>query len=156
MDYITNKTVLIGVGIFVTLIIVTMVLLVFNEMKGVYNVVAKTETDIYTQFNNIVSMYDNAKMNGVELVNTIKKYESEIRKEDQDNTKLVDVKYPGVDTVRRAARLEGIREAEYLKQKMEENIKLEGISYRYENQYNVYVEKDEKGITIIIFVLNKK
>ena len=56
MDDITSRTVVIAVGIFVTVTIITMLILTFTKIKDVYGTVATTNTSIYEKFDDIYSI----------------------------------------------------------------------------------------------------
>lgn len=73
MDSLVNKPFLIGTAIFITLAITTGIILVFNSVFGIYQGVYNTEIGIKSKFGDY-AMYDNTVMSGLELYNTVKKY----------------------------------------------------------------------------------
>lgn len=77
MDYITSRVFVIGVGIFMTLAIVTGVILVLSQVNEVYNAVENTNTSIIAEYDNIYSQYGESTLNTVGLLNTLRKYEEE-------------------------------------------------------------------------------
>lgn len=87
MDLMSNKAIVIAVGIFVTLIIASGVLMVMDGIRVVYKDVYSTNISLSSQFNEFDS-YDNSKKTKVELLNTAKKY--------RDNNAVV-VKLNGAD-----------------------------------------------------------
>ncbi len=139
MEDITTRVIVIAVNIFVTIAIVSLVIIMFFQMQDIYGVVAKTNTSIYERFNNVYSMYNGRTMTGLGLLNTIKKYES---KTDQNIT----VSYPGSGEVKDYALKNNIRESVHLKSLMENE-----DGYKYENKYNVTVETSDNGQITIRF-----
>lgn len=77
LDYSTSKAFAIGVGIFVTLIIVSSFILMLNVVADIYNATENTNTSITAQFDNVYSMYAGAKLNTLNLMNTLRKYETD-------------------------------------------------------------------------------
>lgn len=136
MEWISARSIYIGVGIFVTLAIVSGVVLSFNKMGDIYGQVAKTEISIKDQFDNVYAMYNGAKLNGVDLLNTLKKYEDD---------KNVNVEYPEHKVVKNKAKDESKREVEILQELME--AKKTGFSY--EKKYTATVKKENYKIKII-------
>lgn len=139
MDEITTRVVVIGVAIFVTLSIVTIVIVMFFQMQEIYGIVATTDTSIYSTFDNVYSMYNGRTMTGLGLLNTIKKYE------DKSQQKVL-IKYPGSAEVKKYIEDTGSREVVYLKSLMEI-----GKQYKYETKYNVTVMTSQQGEVTIIF-----
>lgn len=139
MDDITTRTIVIAVNIFITLAIVSVVIMMFFQMQDIYGIVAKIDTSIYTTFDNVYSMYNGRTMSGLGLLNTIKKYED---KTYQDIT----ISYPGSNDIKEHVTSNHIREATYLKSLMETN-----SGYTYEKKYNVTVETSDDGQVTIKF-----
>lgn len=141
MDDITTRTIIIAVNVFVTIAIVSIVIIMFFQMEEIYGVVASTDTSIYNTFDNAYSMYHGRTMTGLGLLNTVKKYE--------DNTEeKIFIKYPNSNNVKQNAINSNKRESVYLKQLMETS---EG--FKYETKYNVTVEINEVlGQTTIEFI----
>lgn len=77
MDYTTSKAFIIGVGIFVTLTIVSLFIVVLNIVVDIYNSTETTDTSIIAQFDNLYSMYSGAELNALNLMNTLRKYETD-------------------------------------------------------------------------------
>ena len=153
MDDITTRTVVIGVGIIVTLTIVSLLIIMFFQMSDIYGVVLKTDTSIAGRFNDVYSMYDGKVTTGIGLLNAIKKYE------DNPDHYLV-IKYPKSDELRQEIKAYNTgrsesdqkREATELKKLMEQNAQYNGEVFRYENKYNVTVSEKTDGTLIIDFV----
>ena len=145
MDDITSRTIVIAVNIFVTLLIITLLVITFSKMRDIYGGVATTNNAIYDTFDNIYSMYEGKEETGLGLLNTIKKYED-------DTESHVIVQYINSSEIKN----EYERESEILKNIMEanengENKKYNGTAYRYQDRYNVTVSTDEKNNIIIDF-----
>lgn len=140
MEDVTIKAIVIGVNIFVTLTILTIIIIMFSQMGQIYGIVATTDNSISSTFDNVYAMYDGRTMTGLGLLNTVKKYEG--------NTKpKVVVAYPGHATVKEHVLNNGtIRESVYLKQLMEID-----SSYHYETKYNVSVDMIDEITAVIIF-----
>lgn len=134
MDYSTSKAFVIGVGIFVTLLIVGSFILVLSTISDVYNATENTNTSIISQYDNIYSMYAGAKLNALNLTNTLRKYET-------DTTVLIGIKYKGEEDV-----YYGKSNEELLK---EVNNKIVGGTLSYEKMFNVSVEEENLIIKII-------
>lgn len=151
MEWISGRSIYIGVGIFVVLAIATGVILSFNKVGEIYGRVATTQISIKDKFNNVYSMYSDASLNGVELLNTIKRYEDD---------KTIVVNYIGRETIlavvdenstndnNTETKLLPIsnskREVTILKEFME----TKHLGFAYENMYSVKVEKDANKIII--------
>lgn len=73
MDYISNRALMISVSIFVTLAIVSGVLVTINQVKGIYKNVYETDVSIKKNFYEY-DMYDNVEFTTVDVYNTAKKY----------------------------------------------------------------------------------
>lgn len=142
MEDAATKAITIAVSLFVTLVIVSLVVASFGEIKQVFVLTKNTDISIHSQFENIYQIYDGKELNGMGLLNTVKKFE--------DDTDIVSsVEYPGKNNVLAAKKDK--RESEKLKEYLDSNKKEKGIIYRYENQYRVEV-KEDNGKTIIKFV----
>lgn len=139
MDDITTRAIVIGVNIFVTLAIVSIIIVMFFQMMQIYGTVRDTDTSIYTTFNNITSMYSGRTMNGLGLLNTIKKYENKT----DENIIII---YPGSNDIKEYVSNNNLREASYLKSLMESN-----KDYSFEKKYDVVVEEIEQDKIAIIF-----
>ena len=145
MDDITTRAIVIAVNIFITITIVSLVVIMFFQMREIYGVVATTDTSIYNKFNDVYSMYHGKVETGIGLLNTLKKYE-------ESNDGQVIIVYPDSEQIRAYVEGERKREAVYLKELMEKNKKHEpGGSHKFtlENKYNVIVEdNNDQTITI--------
>lgn len=73
MDEISNKALLIGVGLFVTIIITSGVLYTLGEMKEIYSQVYETNISLQDMFSEF-DEYDNTLKTGIDILNTAKKY----------------------------------------------------------------------------------
>lgn len=73
MDNITNKAIIIAVGIFVTIAITSGILTSINEMKNIYQKVYETDTSITSRFSEF-DKYDGTEVTGIEFANAVKKY----------------------------------------------------------------------------------
>lgn len=83
MDEISTKAIVIGISIFVTMIIITFILLEYDQISDLYKNVEKTDISFESKLDELDKYRDsNNEFNGLDVRNTIKKYE---------NSKLVDV-----------------------------------------------------------------
>lgn len=73
MDAITNKALVIAVGIFITIAITSAILITIDQMKNVYSSVYETDITISNGFQEF-DEYDNTEKTGVDLINTLNKY----------------------------------------------------------------------------------
>ncbi len=150
MDDVATRAVVIGVNIFVTITIVTLVIVMFFQMGEIYGTVANTDTSIYSKFDDVYSMYHGKVESGIGLLNALKK------QEDNNDTKVI-ITYDNADIVRQ--RLDAYnktktaeeqkRESVYLKELMTGKQKISTVNYKYEDRYNVTVEEGENGVLII-------
>lgn len=152
MDDITTRAVIIGVNIFVTITIVSLVIIMFFQMGDIYGIVASTDTSIYNKFDDVYSMYHGKVESGIGLLNALKKQE-------ESGDKYVIIEYNNADIVRR--QLSNFnkgkpvdnqkRESVYLKELMTGKQRIVNLSYRYEDKYNVTVTEGENGVLIVRF-----
>ena len=137
MDDITTRTIVIAVNIFVTIAIVSLVIIMFFQMREIYGVVATTDTSIYNKFDDVYSMYHGKVETGIGLLNTLKKYE------DNNDTQVI---------IREYVQANEKREVTYLKDLMKKNETHKpggGHKFRLENKYDVIVEdNDDQTVTI--------
>lgn len=133
MDYTTSKAFVIGVGIFVTLVIVGSFILVLTTVGDIYNVTENTNTSIVAQFDNIYSMYSGAELNALNLMNTLRKYET-------DNVVRVGVKFKGEDINYGGSNVGLLNELQ--------NMIDEG-TLSYEKMFNVSVLEDSNVIRVV-------
>lgn len=148
MEEITTKTIIMAVNIFITIIIVSLIIIMFSQMGDIYGVVANTDTSITTRFDDVYSMYHGRVETGVGLLNTLKYFE-------EHNEYDVVIKYTAFRDIRgyveeyNSMRDEEhwMRESEYLKKLIEsESTDYERV-FKYEDKYNVTVyEEDEKTV----------
>lgn len=152
MDDITTRAVIIGVNIFVTITIVSLIIIMFFQMQDIYGLVSKTNTDLYSSFDDVYSMYDGKVETGIGLLNAIKRHED-------NNDYRVIVKYPKSDKLREEIENYNIdkqedekkREATELKKLMEQNEIYDGEIFRYEDKYSVIVSEGQNGTLIVEF-----
>ena len=71
-----NRALMFGVGIFVTVIIISGIMFIFSQMKGVYKQVNSTDTSITARFGKYAS-YDNTEVTGLDVINCANKYYKE-------------------------------------------------------------------------------
>lgn len=142
MDDITTRTFIIAVNIFVTLTIVSIIIVMFFQMQDIYKVVSSTDTSIYNKFDDIYSKYNGKTVTGIGLLNALKSYESITEYKvtiDYTDSKLIR------DTLK-----ESQREVEVLKAEMEKTKNNKKSYFRYEDKYNVTVT-EENGDFLIMF-----
>ena len=72
----TNKAIIIGVGLFVTIMVVSGVMFIFSQMTEIYEQVGTTDTTIGTRFGEYAS-YDNTHVTGLDVINCANKYYNE-------------------------------------------------------------------------------
>lgn len=142
MDDITTRTFIIAVNIFVTLTIVSIIIVMFFQMQDIYKVVSSTDTSIYNKFDDIYSKYNGKTVTGIGLLNALKSYES--------NTEYkVTIDYTDSKLIRNTLK-ESQREVEVLKAEMEKTKSNKKSYFRYEDKYNVTVT-EENGDFLIMF-----
>ncbi len=73
MDFLSNKAIMIGVSLFVTMSIVSGVMLVVTQIQGIYKGVYKTNISISRMFSEY-DAFDDAQKTGVDLLNAAKRY----------------------------------------------------------------------------------
>lgn len=117
MDEISTRYIIMAVGIYITLIVLTSVIFVANNVGDVFSVSNRTNISIQSRIDSIEDMYDGATLNGVDLVNAIARYE-------EDDT--VTVEYPKKNEIQTAAG--SIRVSKYLKNGFESDA-LNGTTY---------------------------
>lgn len=77
MDNLLTKYILFGVGIFIILIVITVLVMSMSGLAGIYGKVIKTDISIRNNVDNPIHKYDDNVFNGVDVVNTFKLYEDE-------------------------------------------------------------------------------
>lgn len=90
MDTLVNKPFLIGVAIFITLAITSGILIVFNSVYEIYQKVYTTDISVSSKFGEY-AMYEGTVMSGLELYNTVKKYNNNMYVSVYVNSKLATV-----------------------------------------------------------------
>ena len=144
MEDISTKTIVIAVNIFVTIGIVSIVVIMFFQMQDIYGVVYSTDNAISGQFDDLYTMYNGRVVTGIGLLNAIKKYE------DVTEGSIV-IEYPGSSYIKQAAKDSDTREVTYLKNLMKDGTSHRGYIYKYEYKYNVTVINLDDGNTKIKF-----
>lgn len=77
MDEIAVKALIIGVGIFITIVITTVVIAEFFQINQIYKSVGETDVSFESQFNELDKFNDSTnEFNGLDVKNYIKKYEN--------------------------------------------------------------------------------
>lgn len=143
MDDTSTRAINFAVALIVTLVIVTLVVASFSKIKQVYSLTKNTDISLHGQFDNIYLTYDGKELNGMGLLNTIKKFE--------DATDIIsEVTYPSSSTVKSRAIAQGKRESALLKEYLKQNKKVGTHTFTFSNKYKVEV-KDVSGKTIINF-----
>ena len=149
MDNITTKAAIIGLSIFITLSVITLVITMFTKMQDIYGIVLTTDTSIHSLFDDVYSIYNGSVESGIGLLNTIKKFED--KTVPQNNN--IEIIYPNCEEIRKYIKDynkvvdedEKLREAVYLK-----NIML-GQENAFEKKYNVIVYEAGQDQVIIEF-----
>ena len=78
MDEIVTKAIIIGVSIFVTLLIVTVLIFEFTQISSVYKVTAETNITFEERLSEFDKYRDSTNyFNGLDVKNTIKKYKND-------------------------------------------------------------------------------
>lgn len=73
MDEISTKAINIGVAVFITIIIISGVFFVINQIKTIYGQVYETDISIQNSFSEF-DQYDNTVKTGIDVINAAKKY----------------------------------------------------------------------------------
>lgn len=146
MDDLGVRAIVIGVNIFVTLTIVSLVIIMFFQMGDIYGIVASTDTSIYNKFDDVYSIYHGKVESGIGLLNTIKKFE-------QNPDQYIVIEYPGYKEVRTESLNNSTRESVYLKELMSGDKNNPNIStkYKYYDRYNITVEERDNGVVAIVY-----
>lgn len=78
MDEIVTKAIIIGVSIFVTLLIVTVLIFEFTQIRSVYKITAETNVTFEERLDEFDKYRDsNNYFNGLDVKNTIEKYKND-------------------------------------------------------------------------------
>ncbi len=143
MDDTSTRAINFAVALIVTLVVVTLVVASFSKIKEVYKLTKNTDISLHGRFENIYQTYDGKELNGMGLLNTIKKFE--------DATDLVEsITYPSSSTVKATAQAQGKRESTLLKEYLKQNKKVGTHTFTFSNKYKVEV-KEVSGKTVINF-----
>lgn len=73
MEEMSSKAINIGVALFITIIIISGVFYVINQVKTIYGQVYETNTSIQDRFSEF-DQFDNTKKTGIDVLNAVKKY----------------------------------------------------------------------------------
>lgn len=145
MEDVAIKSVIIGTGIFVTLIILSLVFVSFNQMNEIYSLVQGTENSIHSQFDSYIDKYtdayNNKQMTGLDMLNTLRMVE------DEEEIKIT-ITYTGKNNVKARATDNNMRESKYLKYLMDGSRTLNGVKYTYQRKYRTTVVDNGSSIEI--------
>lgn len=145
MEYSTSKVFVIAVGIIVTVIIVSALMLVVNSVRNVYSTVGDTDISIATIYDDVKVQYDTGgkyDMNGISLINTLRKYETssyvfvslESHTAITTKDKTLEQRRAVIDGVSESMKSGGV-----------------GLGLTYENQYRAKVIENDNYIEIIFY-----
>ena len=124
MDEISTKAIIIGVAITVTLLIVTTIILEFNEISKIYKSVSETEVSFESRLNELDKFRDsNNIFYGIDVKNTWEKYKN-------DKTVVVCFKGHCTDGEGENRKFPFENEDEYYNKKYQSNIVVEHDIYR--------------------------
>ena len=73
MESVTNKALVIAVGIFITIAITSGILFVISAMKDVYEDVYETDISLTSKFSEF-DKFDNTEVTGLDIANALNKY----------------------------------------------------------------------------------
>ena len=75
MDELSTKAIIIGISVFVTLTIITVIIFEFTTIKELYKGVAETDVSFESKFNELNKYKEgNNLFSGIDLKNTVNKY----------------------------------------------------------------------------------
>lgn len=78
MDEISTKAVIIGVSIFVTVVVITVLVLEFTQIKGLYKITAETNVSFEDRLDEFDKYRDSTNIfSGLDVVNTVGKYKKD-------------------------------------------------------------------------------
>lgn len=145
MGYMSNKALIIAVSLLVTMTIASAVLLIINQVTGVYRTVYETDTSIQSNFDEF-DAYDGAVKNQLDLLNVAKKYKDAtnvfVTLNSQDNVKNGEV----------GQQINTSTGIETLKNNIDEKINENGTvvvdSSKAAEKYNTYVYKSDDMVYI--------
>lgn len=78
MDNITNRAVLIGVSLTITVAVVSVLMIVINQTREIYKL-NEENSFLFTEGFSEFDMYNNTRVKGIDVMNCMKKYESDDR-----------------------------------------------------------------------------
>lgn len=141
----SNKALIIAVSLLVTMTIASAVLLIINQVTGVYRTVYETDTSIQSNFDEF-DAYDGAVKNQLDLLNVAKKYKDAtnvfVTLNSQDNVKNGEV----------GQQINTSTGIETLKNNIDEKINENGTvvvdSSKAAEKYNTYVYKSDDMVYI--------
>ena len=141
----SNKALIIAVSLLVTMTIASAVLLIINQVTGVYRTVYETDTLIQSNFDEF-DAYDGAVKNQLDLLNVAKKYKDAtnvfVTLNSQDNVKNGEV----------GQQINTSTGIETLKNNIDEKINENGTvvvdSSKAAEKYNTYVYKSDDMVYI--------
>lgn len=143
MEDVSPKALIFAVSLFVTMVVVSLVVVTFGKIKEIYAMTKNTDNSIHASFENIYQTYDGKELNGMGVLNTVKKFEEE-------NDVVSEVRYPAYASIRNRANSSGKREVVVLKEYFEGRKTIGGHTFKYETMYTAKV-KEIDGKTIIEF-----
>lgn len=76
MDTVTNKAVVIGVAIFITIAITSGIIYTIGLIRDIYKEVYETDTSISNRFSEF-DAFDDSTKKGIEVINAINKYKTD-------------------------------------------------------------------------------
>lgn len=156
MDYMSNKALLIGVGLFVTIVITSGVIFTVDKLRDVYKRVYETNTQIEANFDEY-DAYENSEKTSLDMLNTAKKYR------DSDTVFVVETNgnlenYIGnrlsdYEKLLNASvnKINSSTQIELLTNRLEENGGANGLNYA--TGYKTYVNRLNNDKVIIVFDL---
>lgn len=145
MGYMSNKALIIAVSLLVTMTIASAVLLIINQVTGVYRTVYETDTLIQSNFDEF-DAYDGAVKNQLDLLNVTKKYKDTLNVFVTLNSEN-DVKNGKVgQKMNTSSSIETLKEN--LNEKTDENGNVVVDSDKAAEGYNTYVYKTNDIIYI--------
>lgn len=145
MGYMSNKALIIAVSLLVTMTIASAVLLIINQVTGVYRTVYETDTLIQSNFDEF-DAYDGAVKNQLDLLNVAKKYKDAtnvfVTLNSQDNVKNGEVG----QQINTSTGIENLKNN--IDEKINENGTVVVDSSKAAEKYNTYVYKSDDMVYI--------
>lgn len=147
MDNVSSKFFVIGVGILVTLTIVSGVILGLAKMGEIFGLVENTNTSIISQFDSLYAMYNGTETNVIGLINTLRRYEQD------ESVVIVETNYTPLDDSGIAIEIADRRTEEYKAKriaKIEEERENGNSDFQYESKRKITVI-EEGTYTVLKF-----